>query len=335
MKPSLSSVHIDSIVTDMAIGYMQQLPQAIARRVLPVKRVSKPSNKYFTFSKGDFLRNDYAIRMPGTAAKRTGFSLSTDSYSCVERALGIPLPWETQDAADINLRNAAAKVLASQALISEDMLFRSTIFKGGVWTADTDDLVGGSDFTKWASPSTGNPIKAVLEATAKVQKSIGQPRGTNSGYSIITTRAIMDLWMQHNDFLDRIRYTSAGVATASMMAELFQVKQVLVFESIYDTAAEGATSTPGFIYDANASSVDNEGVLIMWNDPNTTPDSVSPTAGAIFSWDQYDRGMAEGALTARSYDEVATRQTVFEGSYYMDMKVTAPTAGVFMKDCIS
>lgn len=333
MKPSLSSVHIDAITTDMAIGYMQSLQGGIARRMLNVKRVTKPTNKYFTFSQNDFMRNDYAIRSPGTVAKRTGFTLSTDSYSCIQRALGIALPWETLDAADINLKNVAARMLASQARVSEDALFINKMFKSGVWGASTD--IG----TGWAAPSTGTPLKDLLDGIRAVESRIGQSRGPNSGYKVLMTRAIKDVLIQHADFVDRVKYTSQGVVTTSGMAELLQVSEVLVFDTVADAAAEGATSDPNFMTeDANAEwggTDSNQGVLILWSDPNATPDTMLPTAGSIFSWDKYDRGAAEAALVVRSYEENDKQQSVFEGSYYVDMKIQCTAAGQFLYNALT
>ena len=80
-QPTVSDVHVDAILTNMSVAYMQEAYAFVASRAFPQVSVQKQSDKYFTYSQADFFRDQVQLRADGTQSAGTGYSLSTATYS--------------------------------------------------------------------------------------------------------------------------------------------------------------------------------------------------------------------------------------------------------------
>ena len=73
-SPTDRQAHIDVGLTNVSIAYRNQ--SYIADQVFPTISVPKATNYYWIFTKADWLRNEVAVRAPGTRARRVDFTLS-------------------------------------------------------------------------------------------------------------------------------------------------------------------------------------------------------------------------------------------------------------------
>ncbi len=96
MNPGLNEVHVDQILTNISVAYLQANDAFIARRVFPAVPVEKKSDKYYTFNKNDFKRLQMQRRGPGQESAGGGFRHSTASYSCDVWGLHIDLDHQTR-----------------------------------------------------------------------------------------------------------------------------------------------------------------------------------------------------------------------------------------------
>ena len=55
-QPTQSQVHVDAILTNISVAYLQRAENFIADKVFPVVPVDKQSDKFFTYDKNDWLR---------------------------------------------------------------------------------------------------------------------------------------------------------------------------------------------------------------------------------------------------------------------------------------
>mgnify|MGYP001583108182 FL=1 len=76
-SPTARQSHIDTALTNISIGYRNA--QYIAEQIFPAVPVGKQSDKFFTFTKADFFRDEAGVRAPGTRAARVAYNISTDS----------------------------------------------------------------------------------------------------------------------------------------------------------------------------------------------------------------------------------------------------------------
>jgi hypothetical protein len=80
-QPTGGQVHIDAILTNISIAYLQNQDNFIADKVFPVIPVDKKSDKFFTYTKNDWFRDEAQRRAGGTESAGGGYGLSTGSYS--------------------------------------------------------------------------------------------------------------------------------------------------------------------------------------------------------------------------------------------------------------
>jgi len=91
-NPTLSQVHVDAILTNSSVAYIQAADNFIANKVFPIVPVDKQSDLYFKYTKEDWFRDDARVRADGAEAVTSGYGLTTDSYYAdvyaVKKAIG-------------------------------------------------------------------------------------------------------------------------------------------------------------------------------------------------------------------------------------------------------
>ena len=81
-QPILGQTHIDVPLTNISTAYIQNQDNFVASKIFPVVPVEKLSNKYYTFGKNAWFRDEAQMRADATESAGGGFDLSTDNYSC-------------------------------------------------------------------------------------------------------------------------------------------------------------------------------------------------------------------------------------------------------------
>ena len=64
-QPSLNQVHVDAILTNISVAYMQKAENFIADKVFPAVPVDKKSNLFFKYNKNDWFRDEAKKRAEG------------------------------------------------------------------------------------------------------------------------------------------------------------------------------------------------------------------------------------------------------------------------------
>jgi len=80
-QPNVNSVHVDAILTNISVAYLQNQNNFIADKVFPIVPVDKKSDKFFTYTKNDWFRDEAQRRADATESAGSGYNLSTDTYS--------------------------------------------------------------------------------------------------------------------------------------------------------------------------------------------------------------------------------------------------------------
>lgn len=264
-QPNPSDVHIDRPLTNISIAFLQAQDRFIGTRVFPVVPVGKQSDKYYTFDRNAFLRDEMQVRAPATESAGSGYSVSTDSYSCDEYGLHHDIPDQVRDNADDPLspdRNGT-QFLTQQALQKIERQFVRDFFGTSIWTTDATPA------SLWSDYAASDPIGDVETGKVTIMQRTGfEPNTLVLGYQVFSKLK------NHPDFVDRIKYTSDDVVTAQLMARLFEVERVFVAKAIKATNLEGETAAYDFIYGKHA--------LLCYSNP--APAIEMPSAGYTFLW---------------------------------------------------
>jgi hypothetical protein len=311
-QPSASQVHIDAVLTNISVAYVQSEADFISGRVFPSIPVSKQTDKYFTYDQNDWFRDEAQIRPPSTESAGGGFDISTDSYSADVFAFHQDLPDQVLANADapLNLEADAARFVTRKLLLKREIEWASTYFKTGVWSTDNTSA------TDWDVYATSTPLLDIQTAKGTMLNATGyEPNTLVLGYDVYAAL------LNHPDFVDRIKYTSSEAITQEIMARLFGVDRVFVARAIKATNIEGETAAYSQIFSDSA--------LLAYVAP--TPSLLTPSAGYTFEWTGVSDGMGMNVGVTRI--EMPLKRAVrVESQMAWDSKVVAPALGYFFSD---
>lgn len=288
MQPTPGDVHVNTPLTNISIAFLQSADDFVAARVFPNIPVSKQSDRYYVYNRGDFNRDEMAERAPGTESEGSGYTLdNTPTYFARRFSIHKDIPDEVRANADaaLNPDREATAFVTHKALIRREKNFAANFFTTGKWSTDFTGVASGptgSQFLQW-NDAASNPIEDIRKGKRKVRESTGREPN-----KLVLGRPVYDALLDHPDVIDRIKYgqTAGSPAMASnrLLAQLFEVDEVLVMNAIENTAKEGQTAAHSFIGGRRA--------LLCHS--ATAPGLMTPTAGYTFSWTGLLGAGAEG-----------------------------------------
>ena len=264
-QPTTSDVHVDAVLTNMSIAYMQDADHFVAGKVFPTVPVQKQSDLYYTYTQADFFRDAVELRADGTESAGTGYGLSTDSYSALVYALHKDIGDQVRANSDAPLSpdQDATRFLTQQMLLRQEIDWASKYFQTSIWGTDS------TPSTLWSAASGSDPIGDVQTGINTVL--------TNTGYkpnTMVMSYAVFSILKNHADIIDRYKYTSSASITEELLASVLGVDRVLVMGGIKNTGAEGASASYAQIGDKDA--------CLLYVAPNAG--IMAPSAGYNFSW---------------------------------------------------
>lgn len=320
MNPTPSDVHVDYLLTNISVAYLQGQQDFIGDVIFPRVPVQHQSNLYRTYDRDDWFRVEAQERAPSTETVGGGWRMSTDNYNC--RVYGfhkdLDDPTRANADSDLNLDRDATEYVTRQLALKQEKLWVDTYFQPSVWGTTILGVTGtptpGAEVKQWSS-SGSTPIEDIATYTMAMAKATGFRPNT----LILSPQAYTAL-VNHAEILERIKYTERGIVTTDLLASLFNVGRVLIPWGIINTAPEGVAGVYTFMFNADA--------LLLYAAPR--PSLLAPSAGYTFVWNGY-LGMEEGTRITRFRMENIRSDRV-EGERAFDMKVVAPTLGIFFND---
>jgi len=317
-QPTTNDVHVDAILTNISVAYIQDQGNFIANQVFPSVPVEKQSDKYFKYTKGDWFRDEAQLRAAATESAGSGYSLSTDTYSTSVYAFHKDVDDQVRANADnpLNPDRDATTFVTQRMLLRQEIDWNTNYFTTGIW--DTD-VVGGSDFTVWSNYTSSDPIEDIETGKATML--------TNTGFMPNTLVVGYDVFRQlrhHPDIVDRIKYTSSEVPAEGILGRLFGVDRVLVTRGIKNSGAEGASDSFAQIHGKNAA--------LYYVAPS--PGLLTPSAGYQFTWRGVSDGMGQNIGITR-FRMPELRADRIEAQMAWDYKVVSTDLGYFFSACVA
>ena len=311
-QPSLSSVHVDAVLTNISVAYIANEANFIAGRVFPTVPVAKKSDVYYTYTKNDWHREEMQRRAPGDESAGSGYGLSTASYNCDVFALHKDIDDQTRANTDnpLNPDRDATMFLTSRGLLKREIQWVSDYFTTSVWGTD---VVGATDFTRWSDYAGSDPIGDIDTGVTTVLKRTGyRPNTLVLGYETFAKLK------RHPDIVDLMKYTQTGIVTTQLMAQIWDFDNVYVAQAIKATNIEGETAAYDFTHGKHA-----------WlGYVNNNPGLLAPSAGYVFSWTGVSGGMGmESAISRFRIDERKSDRIEIEMAW--DNKVVGSDLGYF------
>ena len=282
-QPTFSDVHISAALTNVSVAYFQDEANFIADKVFPMIPVVHQTDQYFVWSLADFFRDEAQQRADGAESAGSGFNLTTQSYSAAVYALHKDIGPQIRANADpaIDIDVTTTRALTQKLLIKRDRIFVQKFLTTGLWTGgvggtDAVGTAGGTPGTTtpplWSDDANGDPFTDIATAQTGILQGTGfMPNVLTLGWKVYQALR------KHPLVVDRIKYTSqpdAKSITPALLAQMFDVEEVVVSKAVYNAAAEGLTANTSFIVGANA--------LLAYK--ASAPSLNEPTAGYTFGW---------------------------------------------------
>ena len=323
--PKMQDAHIDRAMTNISVAYLQDASAFIADKVFPIVPVRRQSDVFYVYNKGDFMRDEAQVRGAGTESAGGDYGVAaSDPYHCRKHAFHYDVTEEERANYDepLNADTDATEFVSQKMLIRREMEWASKFFKTGVWGTEitgTDSNPSSGQAIKW-NLATSNPILDITNAAVQMASETGDRPNT-----LVLSPFAFNALKNHEDILDRIKYTQKGIVTTDLLATLFEVQHVYVSWSVVNSAAKGATDSVSFIMGKHA--------LLCYANPS--PALRKPSAGYIFAWTGLEGAGAYGNRIVRlPMDVLGLGTERIEGEIAFDAKKICGDLGVFFKDIV-
>jgi len=323
-QPSINSVHVDAILTNISIGYLQNQDSFIADKVFPVVPVDKKSDKFFTYTKNDWFRDEAQRRADGTESAGSGYNLSTGTYSADVFAFHKDVGDQTVANADapLNPLREATEFVTRRLLLRKEIQFVSDFFTTGVWGTDVTGVAGtpsAGQTKQWSDYTSSDPINDIEEAKSDILGATGMEANT-----LVLGYEVFRQLKNHPDLVDRIKYTSSNTITEDMLARMFDLDRVLVAKAVKATNNEGASEAYSFAY----------GKAAALYHVASAPGLLTPSAGYTFSWTGVSGGIGS-TIGVSSFRMESLKAERVEAEMAFDNKVIGSDLGYFWNTIVA
>lgn len=307
-NPVAGDIHVNKPLTNFAQKYLQGADMFVAGAAMPNAPVQFQSDLYYEYNKGDFFRDEAEERADGTETAGSGFDVSTSTY--LARVYGYHKDVSDRQRRNsdpqINLDESATQFVTLKMLIKREVLFAAQFMDSSNWTTTLN--------VDWSSASS-DPIANVRTAKRTIQGLTGlRPN------KMLLGRQAWDTLMDNDALLSRItggaNNAQPAMVQRQLVAQLLELDNIYVMDSIKNTAVKGATDSLSFIGGDSA---------LIYYAPNTVSLN-EPSAGVGFSWTGYLGATQNGQRIKRFRMENIGSDRI-EGEIAVDFKVTAADLG--------
>lgn len=324
-QPTGGDIHVNVPLTNISVAYMQSLDEFIADKVFPGIPVDHKSNLYYKYDKGAWFRANAEERAPSTESAGTGWTVTTDNYSCRVYAVHkdiSDIDRSNQDSPVIDLDRDATQIVTRDLLLGKELSWATKYFGTSAWTNTTQTGVPSgvttNQFLQW-NQTAATPIEDITAQKLKIAQATGYDPN-----KLVLGPFVYEKLRNHPEFTDRIKYTQRGIITTDLIAAILNIDEVLVPHVVQNTAAEGASDSMSFVY--------GYGALLLYAAPSAG--ILMPSAGYTFNWTGYLGASAAGTRMKRFRMEPIASDRV-EGEIAYDQKMVGPDLGVYLASAVA
>lgn len=325
LQPTRSDVHVNRPLSNVSVAYVQDEANFVATRVFPNVPVTKQSDRYFTYSKDDFFRDEAQERAPSSESSGSGWDLdNTPNYFARVYAHHKDIDDDIRPNADeavANIDRDATTFVTQKLLIRKENLWVNSYFKTTVWGLDLTGVAGApgaNQFKQW-DVAGSTPIQDVQRQAIV----IAEKTGYRPNKLVISPYVWLAL-SNHADIIDRVKYTQKGFIGLDLLATAFGVDEVLVPYGTQNTAVKGAAGAFSFIGGKHA--------LLVYAAPQ--PSLMQPSGGYTFSWtSRVGSGQQGNRILKFRMEQIKSDR--IEGEMAFDLKLVSADVGTFFSGAVA
>ncbi len=319
-------------LTNLCLSYFQAARGFVSTKVFPTVPVVLSSALFYEFDKGDLARDNVGRKPEFGHVAPAIYGKHDHYYHCeVDQVItGVDLI-SAQDYARSNApavidpRKAKARFIAEQMNIHLDRVWADKYFNATSWTnvySGTDTTPGDKQFYYFDNANFDPVTFFSLLATRMLLEGLRRPNKM-----VLGVKAFAAL-KSNNAILERVKYqgseSNPANVTPNLLAQLFDLDEVIVSEAVYNAAPVGAADQMKFICDPCSA-------LLTYT--TNSPSIEEPSAGYTFTWDMLGNG--QYTAVQQYQGEESTHTEFIEGLLCTDPEITAPDLGVFLQNAVS
>lgn len=244
-NPVLGAMKVDKILTQFSIAYRNE--DYISEFILPVLKVKEKSGKFAKYGKENLKFEGNMLRAPGTRARTFDYTVSQGNYNAQERSLEKIVPDEFMNNTDdpYDAKRDATIFCVDKIWGAQEKALADAMADTAILTNNT--TLSGQD--QWNDYANSDPLDDFRVA----RRSIKATTGKTANVAVFGWDAWLKL-QNHPDIVDRIKYTGTVSleATKAAVAQLLEVKTVLIGDAIQNTAADGQADVITFVWGKHA-----------------------------------------------------------------------------------
>jgi hypothetical protein len=311
-------LHIDVPLSNVVVG---RRPEGfIADRLLPITPVDKQSDIYYKFRYREWFRHEVNIthRAPGTEPKQVAMTVTSDTYYAKNFALAAGWPVE-----DVVNADAVLQWAESNALFLMDRLMMDYEMRIATLAVNTSNVRTVATISSaWSDPVNSRPLDDLFTWKENFRRATGKRPNT-----LILPEQVMTFLNRNDQIRDILFGDRGGLATAEQIAAIVGVRQVLVPESLVNTATEMATTL------GSGTLSDVWGPHIYFASIDTLQGMMTDTWLNAFRWTSplFNTPLA---VIRHPFDTKKKRYDI-EVSYYQDEKVVSSDLALRLMDVVS
>lgn len=215
----------------------------IGHRLLPFFNVDLPADRFGKIPIEQLLKRANVKRGAKGNYNRIDWSFTDDSYSTKEYGLEGPVDQNMarKYANYIDAEVETAKMVLHMVQLEAEIRVKDKLFPGTYSPTNVTN--------EWDDAGSATPIDDVDAAVLRIFTATGVWANC-----ITFNKKVFRNLRKSDQILDRIAAQGAGDkikakdVTAAMLAACFDLEYVIVSEGVYNSAEEGQTATPGFIW---------------------------------------------------------------------------------------
>ncbi len=306
---------VSPVLTNLSIGFRN--PRFFWSKIAPPLEVALNVGTYPIFTRDYwFRRAPSAQRASSGGYRRIGYGISSDTFSTreygLEKVLSDPTRKSSQTPQD--LQTVDTEFLTQIFELELEIQVAAAAFITGVW-GTTRTLTT----TQWSDFDLSDPINDAEVARRTIR------RNTGARMNQLFVGALAWEKLKENPLiLDKYKHTQKGVMTEELVAAVLSVDEIVVGESVKNTAIEKAPSTASF----TGADVWTDNALFLAQE---TPGIDKPVGAATFMWNEI--GNIPWAI--QSYRDEAVRSEVTRILSHWDIQIISAQHGYILLDTIA
>lgn len=312
MKPGVNEMRVDKLLSQVAQRYRNE--NYVAEEILPFVKVKEKTGKFAKFGKENYRAYKGQIhRAPGTRAHTIDYSVSQGSYSCDERSLEKPVPWEFYDNFDApyNPEEDAVGVIMDNIWVNQELALSEFMGDTSLITLNTT-LVGTS---QWTDPAGSDPLANIKTAIDTVKNTSGKRPNV-----LLFCEDAFDTLKVHPLVREQLKYTGvmgnpSDDALVTWLKSFFKIEEVIVGTALHMSSDEGQTDNLDAVWTGN---------VWAFYRPRK-PSALTASFGYTFS---------DVPRQVDKYEEVSHKRTVVRVSYSYDQNIMDTNLAYLIKAAV-